>query len=195
LLKSKIEKYMNNHKVDGKIALYKEEVAFYIEKGIVSQEEIVEVKDEKRFSDLYLELANKETDELIVDEVEASFLNDQIHYLETNLDQYIYVESSAFQMISTESFILEVDSVFKSYELLLGLQLQKKFEKDIRSFIEDALEGDNIRYSLMFNGQEGLWEVNLPLENVKGFNKEMTVSEAIKLAYLFLFDLSKSLDN
>lgn len=185
---------MNNHKVDGKIALYKEEVSFYIEKGIVSQEEIVEVKDEKRFSDLYLELANKETDELIVDEVEASFLNDQIHYLETNLDQYIYVESSAFQMISTESFILEVDSVFKSYELLLGLQLQKKFEKDIRSFIEDALEGDNIRYSLMFNGQEGLWEVNLPLENVKGFNKEMTVSEAIKLAYLFLFDLNKSLD-
>jgi len=97
-------------------------------------------------------------------------------------------------MISTESFILEVDSVFKSYELLLGLQLQKKFEKDIRSFIEDALEGDNIRYSLMFNGQEGLWEVNLPLEKINGFNKEMTVSEAIKLAYLFLFDLNKSLD-
>ena len=194
MLKKQIEKYLKDNKADGKLPLFTEESNILVELGLVTADDIHIVENIERFPDLYLELANKETDELVIEEVQQTFLKEKINYLENHMEQYLSIESSAFDIISAESFIMEVDSVFETYELLLGLQLPKKAEKNIRLFIEEHLEGDKVRYNLMFNGQDGLWEVNLPLEKIEGFHKDMTIAEAIKLAYLFLFDVSKSLE-
>lgn len=103
------------------------------------------------------------------------------------------METKTFEVIAVDSMSIEVDSVFGTYEILCGLKSPKKKDKEIRAFMEEHLVGDETYYHLMFNGNDGVWDVNFSLEKVNGFHKNMEIGEALKLAYIFLFSLQESL--
>lgn len=189
LLLKKLETYIKKQDTD-KVLLLEEEFNHLTE--TFANVEVVNSVD--RFSDLYLELVNKETDETVESDLPYSFLDSQMNYFEKNIENYLYIESSAFEIISAESFMIEVDSVFSTYELILGLQLPKKKEKDIRNYINANLQEESASFQLLFNDKDGLWELNLPLDKINGFDKNMTLAESIKLAYLFLFNLGIALE-
>lgn len=187
---------MKNHlekaQKEGKVVLFEEELN-YVRKEELSEVNIVVGNSAERFSDLYMELANKETDEVVKENVDVTFLKEEVQYLEKNIDVYLYVETKAFEVIAVDSMSIEVDSVFGTYEILCGLKSPKKKDKEIRAFMEEHLVGDETYYHLMFNGNDGVWDVNFSLEKVNGFHKNMEIGEALKLAYIFLFSLKESL--
>ncbi|WP_284561528.1 branched-chain amino acid aminotransferase [Bacillus sp. T2.9-1] len=188
---------MKNHlekaQKEGKVVLFEEELNYVRKEELLTEDNIVVGTTAERFSDLYMELANKETDEVVQENIDAIFLKEEVQYFEKNIDVYLYVETKAFEVIGVDSLSLEVDSVFKTYEVLCGLKAPKKKEKEIRSFMEEHLSGDETNYQLMFNGNDGIWDVNFSLEKVNSFHKNMEIGEALKLAYAFLFALQGSL--
>jgi len=195
MLKKQIQTYIGEQaKTDGPIFFFSEEKNYLLSHQLIEEEKIEETNTPARFASLYLELANKETDESLNADMDASFLQTKINYLAEKLEEYLYIETDAFSIIGVESLSLEVDSVFRTYEGIFGLKAPKKTEGAIRSFFEKTLEGDDITYNLMFNAQDGLWDVNLPIQAIPGFSAEMSIGDAIKLIYLFLFQLGEELE-
>lgn len=195
MLKKQMQTYIGEQaKTDGPIFFFSEEKNYLLSHQLIEEEKIEETNTPARFASLYLELANKETDESLNADMDASFLQTKINYLAEKLEEYLYIETDAFSIIGVESLSLEVDSVFRTYEGIFGLKAPKKTEGAIRSFFEKTLEGDDITYNLMFNAQDGLWDVNLPIQAIPGFSAEMSIGDAIKLIYLFLFQLGEELE-
>ena len=195
MLKKQMQTYIGEQaKTDGPIFFFSEEKNYLLSHQLIEEEKIEETNTPARFASLYLELANKETDESLNADMDASFLQTKINYLAEKLEEYLYIETDAFSIIGVESLSLEVDSVFRTYEGIFGLKVPKKTEGAIRSFFEKTLEGDDITYNLMFNAQDGLWDVNLPIQAIPGFSAEMSIGDAIKLIYLFLFQLGEELE-
>ena len=195
MLKKQMQTYIGEQaKTDGPIFFFSEEKNYLLSHQLIEEEKIEETNTPARFASLYLELANKETDESLNADMDASFLQTKINYLAEKLEEYLYIETDVFSIIGVESLSLEVDSVFRTYEGIFGLKAPKKTEGAIRSFFEKTLEGDDITYNLMFNAQDGLWDVNLPIEAIPGFSAEMSIGDAIKLIYLFLFQLGEELE-
>ncbi|MCM3362227.1 branched-chain amino acid aminotransferase [Niallia sp. HCP3S3_B10] len=193
MLKAEMKNHLEKAQKEGKVVLFEEELNYVRKEELLTEDNIVVGTTAERFSDLYMELANKETDEVVQENIDAIFLKEEVQYFEKNIDVYLYVETKAFEVIGVDSLSLEVDSVFRTYEVLCGLKAPKKKEKEIRSFMEEHLSGDETNYQLMFNGNDGIWDVNFSLEKVNSFHKNMEIGEALKLAYAFLFALQGSL--
>lgn len=137
------------------------------------------LNDEYNFMDAYVELCNKETEELIAEETEQ-FLQQSISYLKSHLSEFIYIESDHFSKLGTDSVCLEVDDVFGTYEVMLGLKLQKKYENEINTYLTNVLKED-AKFSLLFSQADGLWDFNLALESIEGFREEMNIREVCQL--------------
>ncbi|QCR32377.1 hypothetical protein [Lysinibacillus sp. SGAir0095] len=144
-------------------------------------------------TDVYIERCDKDSEEVIA-QVESLFLNTPLTHLKQHMNEFIYIESKAFEPIKTDSLSLEVDDVFKTFMVLLGLKVQKKHASIIKTYLEDNLQGKDIYSSLMFSGEDGLWDINIPLDNMVGFHKEMSIQEAISLIYSFLIELVSTIE-
>lgn len=142
------------------------------------------------FTDAYIERSDKETEEMIAEE-KIDFLNQSMRYLKNNVKEFIYIESSHFDQLGVDSLCMEVDDVFGTYDVMLGLKLQKKYEKGIKSFLEEALQGEGTKFDLIFDQKDGLWNVNYTLDYSPGFREDMTLSDAFTLIYDFLSHLMK----
>ncbi|PKC52343.1 protoporphyrinogen oxidase [Rhizophagus irregularis] len=118
--------------------------------------------------DLYIERCNKETEEVISQEA-AAFLTTPVKHLKQNLNEFLYIESPAFDPIKTDAITLELDDVFKTYMVLLGFKVQKKHS-------------------------DGLWDLNIPLDFIEGFKEELTISEVIEITYNFLLGLTQTIE-
>lgn len=189
MLKTKVKAYF----ADDIAESFKEEIEYAKKHQLLDESRIVTEKSpELRFSNAYIERGDKETEESIGEEA-ANFLNQPIDYLKRNINEFIYIESDWFQMIHTESICLEVDDVFGTYEVMLGLKLQKKFEKAIKAYVEQELMGDK-KVSILFNQGDGLWDFNLALNHINGFKENLTINEALNLVYSFLFKLIESVE-
>ena len=90
---------------------------------------------EANFSNAYIERCSKETETMIANE-SSSFLNKPIIYLKEHKNEFIYVESALFDDIGVEGISLEADDVFGTYDVMLGLKLQKKFDRVLREYLE-----------------------------------------------------------
>ncbi|WP_318503697.1 branched-chain amino acid aminotransferase [Bacillus sp. T3] len=134
------------------------------------------------FNDAYIERLDKETEEVLGKET-ASFLEQHITYFKNHLNEFMYLESPAFEQKNVDAVSFEVDDVFRTYTVLLGLKLQKKYQPTIKEFLNANLRGEDAQVSLMFNGDDGLWDLNLSLDHVEGFREEMTIGEAYQLVY------------
>lgn len=190
MLKTKLKDFISNQQ---EIILCKEEIAYAnIHQMIEDENKIIEKNDASLFSNAYIERSNKETEEL--EGVESiNFLNQPIDYLRKHKQEFIYIDSNRFNIIGMDSFCMEVDDVFGTYEAMLGLKLQKKHEKTIKNFLATELKGDT-KFSLLFSQGDGLWDVNFAINGVEGFNENISIGEACKLVYLFLFKLVRTVE-
>jgi hypothetical protein len=137
------------------------------------------------FTDAYIERCSKETETMIANEP-SSFLNQPITYLKEHKNEFIYVESALFEEVGVEGVSLEVDDVFGTYDVMLGLKLQKKFEKLLKEQLNSSLQGDEAKFDLMFSHDDGLWELNFALNYVDGYKESLSLNEAFQLIQQFL---------
>lgn len=178
-----------------KLELFKEEKEFAVKHGLIptDSEAVIEKDPSARFSDAYIERCDKESENFLASET-AAFLNQAITYLKEHKNEFIYVESNWFELIGVDAVSLEVDDVFGTYDVMLGLKVQKKFEKIIKDQLNNRLQGDEDKFDLMFNHDDGLWNLNFTLNNVEGFNEVMSIGEAYQLIYRFLFKLGEAIE-
>lgn len=146
-----------------------------------------------KLEDAYIERCNKETDELLAEE-NNSFLNQGITYFKDHLDEFMYLESDYFREIGVDGICLEMDSVFKKYDVMLGIKKQKKFEKAIKSFLSNQLENGETGYDLLFNSNEGIWDLNFSLNGLNTFHEEWTIQQAYYAIYQFLLQLIQEIE-
>ncbi len=193
MLKKKVEEYITkqiNESSSNTIELFKEE------KQLADKELFQFSKDvsftvkpsSQRFTNVYIERLNKETEELIAEEP-VTFLDNNISILRSSIEEFVYIESDWFDILGVDAMTLEVDDVFRSYNVLLGLKQQKKIGPKIKSFLTNELKGEDPKFSALFNGEDGLWDLNFALNHVAGFHEDMTLRESLEIAYCFMFQL------
>lgn len=194
MLKKQMETYISKTLKGNTIELYTEEKEYAIKHQLFADDiTIVEKENTTRFTDAYIELSNKETEELIKEE-SAAFLSQPIEYLKTNKNEFLYFESSWFDIIGVEALSLEVDDVFGTYNAMFGLRFQKKMGNALKAYFNNEVQGDIGTFSMMFNPGDGLWDVNFALNGVKGFKEEMSLNQAFNLIYHFLFNLNETIE-
>jgi len=141
-----------------------------------------------QFADAYIERCSKETETMIANE-SSSFLNQPISYLKKHKNEFIYLESVLFEPIGVEGVSLEIDDVFGTYDVMLGLKLQKKYEMKLKEQLTSLLTGDNSKFDLLFSHEDGLWDLNFALNGMDGFHEEISIAEAFQMIHLFLAKL------
>ncbi len=140
------------------------------------------------FSNVYIERCDKETENFLAEEGQA-FLQNQINYLRVNKNEFVYIEATPFSELGADGLSLEVDDVFGTYNVMLGLKLPKKLEPQIKAFLEHHLSGEEIKYGLLFDANDGLWNLNFTLDYVAGYREETTFSAALIIIHEFLLKL------
>lgn len=143
---------------------------------------------ETSFSEAYIERCSKETETMIANE-SSSFLTQPITYLKEHKSEFIYVESTLLEEIGVEGVSLEVDDVFGTYDVMLGLKLQKKFEKMLKDQLNHSLQGDEAKFDILFSHDDGLWDLNFALNYVDGYRENISLHEALQLIHQFLSTL------
>jgi hypothetical protein len=194
MLKKQMETYISKAKCENKVELFKEEKDYAERHHLLTNDfTIVEQENTTRFTDAYIERSNKETEELISEET-AAFLSKPLEYLKINKSEFLYFESSWFELIGVEALSIEVDDVFGTYNAMFGLKFQKKMGNVLKAYLNNELQGGIGTYSVMFNQGDGLWDVNFALNSVKGFNEDMSLGDALSLIYHFLFILVETIE-
>lgn len=193
MLKDRVKQYIIEANKPGEGSLVFSLEKIYAEKHQLVDTPLMEMEDSLRFADAYIERCDKESENMIRNE-SAEFLSQPLVYLQKRKNEFIYLESKWFDLVQAESVSLEVDDVFGVYDVMLGLKMQKKFSQAIKEFLNSHLKNAETNFDLIFNGQDGLWDLNFALNNVDGFDENMTIGEAYQLIYRFLFQLAETIE-
>ncbi|MED4205551.1 branched-chain amino acid aminotransferase [Neobacillus mesonae] len=191
MLKEKLIQYINEQS-HNELKVFKEEKE-YLTKHHLTDFPLLEIESEQRFVEAYIERCDKASEDLIRNE-SASFLTQPLVYLYKHKNEFVYVESKWFDFVNVDSVSIELDDVFGTYDVMLGLKLQKKYSQKLKSFLEHHLHGEKANYDLMFNQQEGLWDLNFALNAVDGFDENMTIGEGLQMIYRLLFQLTEAME-
>lgn len=140
-----------------------------------------------------LERCSKETEDTITAEGLA-FAKNPITYLKENQGEFIYAECTQFNDIRVDAVALEFDDAFSLYTALFGLKLQKKHGEAIRQFLKQHVKSALGSSSASFSGQEGLWELNIAVDCIEGFNEALSIEQVYELLYDFVARLLKTVD-
>jgi hypothetical protein len=197
VLKNRIQKYIEQKTKQNKssIELFRDEKDYALKQGIIDGEEIMinELAPEIRFIDAYIERGDKETEEFLSEE-KGDFLKQPISYFKSHQNEFMYLETDWWDLVGVDAVSFEQDNVFGNYDVMLGLKLQKKYDSAIREFLTENLKGDESVFDLMFDGNEGVWSLNFPLNSLEDFHEELHLDEAFSLIYSFLFKLAESVE-
>ena len=196
MIKDHIQQYIDekqSNQKTGAITLFKEEKEYAEKNQLAGDLQLSEQDASIRFADAYIERCDKETENMLKNESSA-FLNESLDFLKKHKNEFIYVESNWFDLIRVEAVSLEADDVFGTYDVMLGLKLQKKFEKTLKENLNSLLNGDEAKFDLMFSQDDGLWNLNFALNYVQGYKEEVTIGEAFQLIYRFLFQLVEAVE-
>ncbi|WP_312469508.1 branched-chain amino acid aminotransferase [Neobacillus sp.] len=192
MLKNHIKQYISEQNGEG-ISIFKEEKE-YIEKNKLAEAIQFDVKEPNvRYIDAYIERCDKLSENIIRNE-SSVFLTQPLDYLKKHKNEFIYLESQWFDLIDVEAVSLEFDDVFGTYDVMLGLKLQKKFDISLKDNLNTHLHGDESKFDLMFSLDDGLWNLNFALNYVEGFQEDITIGEAYQLIYHFLFKLVEAVE-
>ncbi|WP_042456937.1 hypothetical protein [Neobacillus dielmonensis] len=189
MLKDRIQQYITQQTTKGKegVSLFKEEKDYAEEHELITGP-LNEMDETERFADAYIERCDKESENLIRNESFA-FLTQPLVYFYKHKNEFIYLESKWFDIVLVDAVSLELDDVFGTYDVMLGLKLQKKFQPQLKQYFSDNMHGEQASFDLLFNSEEGLWNINFALNYLAGFDENMTIGEAYQLIYQFLFKL------
>ena len=196
MLKEKIKKYISEKESQSTgegVVLFREEIEFAEQNQLAGESHLVEKDANTRFADAYIERCDKETENMLKNETSA-FLSEPLEYLKKHKNEFIYFESKWFDFVNVDAISLEVDDVFGTYDVMLGLKFQKKYDKQLKEYLNVHLSGEEAKFDLMFSNEDGLWNLNFALNYVEGFREEMTVGEAFQLIYHFLFKLVEAVE-
>src|SRR3954464_12590132 len=196
MIKDHIQKYIVEQQSNlntNSITLFKEEKEYAEKNHLVDKLQLLEKDANTRFADAYIERCDKESENMLKNETSA-FLSEPLHYLKKHKNEFIYLESKWFDFVNVEAISLEMDDVFGTYDVMLGLKLQKKYEKTLKENLNSLLQGDEAKFDLMFSLEDGLWNLNFALNYVDGFKEEITIGEAFQLIYRFLFLLVEAVE-
>ncbi|MDF0725546.1 branched-chain amino acid aminotransferase [Cytobacillus sp. S13-E01] len=190
MLKAKIKEKISA----GTIELFKEEKEFAEKHQLITEKSnVVEKSSNSRFTDAYIGRYDKETEDVIAEE-SSTFLRQPIEYLKKHKNEFLYLESDWLDLIGVDAVSLELDDVFGTYGVLLGLKQKKKVEKSLKENLTNVFQGDSLNYSLMFDGDEGLWNLNFALNFIVGFKEDISIEEAYNLIYGMLFKLVETIE-
>ncbi len=171
------------------VEIYQEEKEFITKYKLISNDiTLIEKDPTTRFLDAYIERCDKETEETLSTESFA-FLEQPIDYLQKHKNEFLYLESNWFELAGIDAVSFEVSDVFGTYDVMVGLKLQKKFELSLKESLSKELLGDEARFELIFNQKDGMWDLNFALNYVQGFNEDMSLEQAYRLIYRFIFKL------
>lgn len=191
MLQKQMEKYISSELMseEKQVAVFQEEKE-YIEKYELIPNDITLIENDPttRFREAYIERCDKETEETLSKESFA-FLEHPINYLQKHKSEFLYFESKWLKLIGVDAIAFEVNNVFGTYDVMVGLKLQKKIESSLKENLRKDLNGDEAKFELIFNQGDGLWDLNFALNYVNGFKEEMSLEEAYRLIYRFLFKL------
>ena len=148
----------------------------------------------ERFLDIYVERCNKESEETLSEEG-LTFLEKPISYLKEHKEEFLYVESPSFSIIGIDSISIELDDIFKTYDVMFGLKLQKKYDSVLKDTMKQLFNTDQPKLAVMFNQQDGVWDMNFALNNVEGFNESKSILENIQLMYQFMFQVLSTIES
>lgn len=140
-----------------------------------------------------IERCSKETEDILAKE-QPSFLKEGVSYFKKHVSEFIYIESPSFEEARIDSLSIEVDDVFGNYMALFGFRAQKKFGESLKEFLKEKLLGEEVRASVMFSNEDGLWEMNIPIDSIEGFNEETSIEDAVQLTHGFLVALVTHLE-
>lgn len=189
MLQERMRQYMNSSTAP----------IFAIEKAYIEKHQLLPVEmnakeaESERFEEAYIERCDKETEELLTVE-DASFLNQPLSYLKDHSKEFIYIESHWFNLAGADAVSLEADDVFGTYDVMLGLKLQKKFGNSIKKYLSSNLSGGEPKFDLLFSQDDGLWDLNFALNYSEDFKEDITLNEAFNLIYRFLFNLAAEIE-
>lgn len=185
MIKKQMEQYIANNIQNNKIELFEIEKDYAEKHHLLADDIQVTTRD---FHFRLIERCNKETEDLIRAET-TNFLDQPVSLVKKHREEFIYVEASALELIRIDAIVLEFDDVFETYTALFGLQLQKKYGPEIKTYLETNLKGNGVKYSVMFSDIDGLWEVNFTLDYLDGFSEDVTLKEVCHMIYQFVFKL------
>ena len=193
MLKKQLIQYIENNK-DTDLVLCKEELEYAKRHDLIATSVVpVDVGEEERFKEIYMERCDKETDNFLGEESEA-FLNQSINYLQNHMNEYLYVEFGALEFIGVDGVTLEVDDIFRKYNAMVGLKLQKKYEPQIKAYLNETLQGEQLKFALQFSQKDGLWDLNILLSGIEEFHEDMTIGQTLQSLYQYLFALNVSVE-
>jgi hypothetical protein len=196
MLKKQVEHYLtrkiNEASANGAIELHTEEKVYAERNGLLpgAVHSVTALPAEKRFEGAYFERGNKETEEFLGEE-SAEFLSQPISYFKNQKNEFMYVESEWWGIVGVDAVSFEADDVFGTYDVMLGLKLQKKYDSAIKSYLNETLDGEEGSFDLMFDANEGIWSLNFALNGMEGYHEDVSIGEAFTLIYRFLFRLAE----
>jgi len=146
------------------------------------------IKEEARFGDVYIERVDKESEDMLQTEG-ASFLNTPLTYVKKHQKEFIYIESKWFDVVKVDGLAIEWDEVFQTYTALFGLKQPKKDT----GILKDMLSP--LHAQLQFNGQDGLFDVNVQLLELEDIHEDTPLIDVITAVYRFLFRMIIQLES
>lgn len=194
MLQKRYQEFLTQHAQNGeKLQVSEQEYNYVNQQTEINSSNLLVTENPLKLLSSYVERVEKESEETIK-VMDESFLQQDYSFLYRKKSEYVYIESDWFSVIGVESLSIEVDDVFTNIELMFGLKLQKKKENEIKTFFTEHLQAEKGRVSVLFNGQDGLFDINVSLEALPAFREEMSFSEIVTALYDLLFSLHLSLE-
>ncbi|TQR09062.1 branched-chain amino acid aminotransferase [Psychrobacillus soli] len=137
---------------------------------------------------------DKETEELVSKD-SLEFLNTPLSHFKEKKNEYVYLQAENLEALKVDGLVIEYDEVFEVYTAMFGLSIQKKFAPKIEAFLSARYNKEKMNYSLIFSGDEGLWEINLPLDYIDQFSENFTIEEAYHFLQSFITSLVEAIEN
>lgn len=128
-----------------------------------------------------LSIYSKETDELVTASDEK-ILEQPLTTLKTQIENYLYVAKPHYSEWKVEGFVLELDDIFRFYNLLVGIYIPKSKLPMVDEVLKSMWTNPDFKYALTYEANEGLAELNVPLNYVDKFDEHATIGEAIDFA-------------
>ncbi|RIW38293.1 hypothetical protein D3H55_01755 [Bacillus salacetis] len=194
MLTKTIQSYIEDEVKDGEVALFSDERTYAHEQGLLGEGvEVEPLDDAVRFHDALIERVDKETEELIQTEEAPAFLDTPMNFVKQHLSEFLYIDSKWFDIIRIDGMTLEVDDVFGHYSLLTGLKQQKKTAAELKAILAEKLNGEE-KVQMIWNDKDGMFDVNLSIDKLEGFNENESLGKNLQLIYHFLFSSLKELE-
>jgi hypothetical protein len=194
MLNKTIRTYIDEEMNEQTIAMFSDEVAYAQENGLLPEGTAVEPMDDAvRFHDALIERVDKETEELVQTEEAPAFLETPVNFIKQHVNEFLFIDSKWFDIIRIDGLTLEVDDVFGHYSILTGLKQQKKTGAELKAILAGKLHGDD-KVQLLWNDKDGLFDLNLSIEKLEGFNENDSIGKTLQLIYHLLFSSLKELE-